>query len=77
MNLQEYRENRARFPLAELRKYCGQWVAFTPDGRRIVASSEDLATLDGLIVAAGEDPERVGLERIDLEDTYLGAAEFH
>jgi hypothetical protein len=45
------------------------------DGRRIIASSEDLATLDRLIVAAGEDPQQAGLERIDFEDVFLGGAE--
>jgi antitoxin (DNA-binding transcriptional repressor) of toxin-antitoxin stability system len=75
MNPHEYRENRARFPLAELVKYDGQWVAFSRDGRRIIASSDDLATLDRLVVAAGEDPEQVALERIELEDSYLGGAE--
>jgi hypothetical protein len=75
MNLEDYRENRARFPLAELLKYRGQWVAFSSDGRRIVASSDDLATLDTLIVVAGENPEQVALERIEFEDSFLGGAE--
>jgi hypothetical protein len=75
VNNQLYRENRSRFPLTELAKYQGQWVAFTLDGRRIIASSEDLATLDKLVIAAGEDPSKVALERIDLEGTYLGGAE--
>ncbi len=75
MNPREYRENRARFPFAELAKYRGQWVAFSPDGRRIIASSEALAALDSLVTSAGEDPEQVGLERIEFEDSYLGGAE--
>ena len=75
MNLQEYRENRARFPLAELQKYHGQWVAFSPDGRRIIAASEDLAALDRLVVAAGEDPEQLAFERIEPDDFFLGGAE--
>ena len=69
------RENRARFPLSELAKYYGQWVAFSLDGRRIIASSEDLATLDNLVVTVGEDPEQIALERIALDDIYLGGAE--
>lgn len=75
MNPQEYQDNRARLPLAELAKYQGQWVAFSLDGRRIIASSDDLAALDNLVVAAGEDPERVAYERIELDDVYLGGAE--
>ena len=75
MNPQQYRENRAHFPRAELAKYHGQWVAFSLDGRRLIASSEDLVTLDELVVAAGEDPEQVAFERIEVDDIFLGGAE--
>jgi hypothetical protein len=75
MNPQAYRENRARFPIAQLKAYEGQWVAFSMDGRRIIASSEDLGTLDKLILDAGENPEQVALERIELDDVLLGGAE--
>jgi hypothetical protein len=77
MMTQEYRENRARFSEAELAKYRGQWVAFSLDGRNIVASSADLEKMDELVTAAGEDPERVALERIDGDDCFLGGAELH
>jgi hypothetical protein len=77
VNTQEYRENRARFPVAELAKYRGQWVAFSLDGRKIIASNEDLSKIDSLVAAAGEDPEQVALERIDLDDFCLGGAETH
>jgi hypothetical protein len=75
MKPQEYRENRARFPRSELLKSQGQWVAFSPDGRRIIAANEDLATLDRVVVAAGEDPQRAALERIESDDVCLGGAE--
>jgi len=75
VDVRAYQENRARFPLRELAKYQGQWVAFSLDGARIIASSEDLITLDRLIIELGEDPEQVALERIDLDDVCLGGAE--
>ena len=75
MQLQEFQTNRARIPLAEIMKHRGQWIAISSDGRRIVAADADLATLDSLVAAAGEDPENVALERIECDDVYLGAAE--
>ena len=75
MNQQEYLKNRARFSPKELLKFDGQWVAFSKDGRRIIATSEDLAALDSLVVATGEDPENVAFERIEMDDTCLGGAE--
>ncbi len=75
MNLTEYRKNRACLPREELARHQGQWVAFTLDGRKIIASHKDLATLDSLVVAAGEDPEKIALERIEQDETCLGGAE--
>ena len=75
MNVDKYRENRARIPVAELMKLQNQWVAFSMDGSAIIAAHEDLARLDSLLVSAGINPEMVALERIDLGDTCLGGAE--
>jgi hypothetical protein len=75
MDTQQLRENRALFPAAELAPYRGQWVAFTMDGRRVLASARTLGELDALLVALGEDPEKVALEFLDCEDNYLGGAE--
>ena len=59
----------------ELRQYDGKWVAFSADGTRIIAAAQNLAELDKLVIAAGEDPESVGFERIELDDSSLGGAE--
>ena len=75
MDTRQLRENRSLFPIAELMRYRGQWVAFSLDGRRIVASAVALGELDALLVRQGEDPEQVALEFIDVEDSYLGRAE--
>jgi hypothetical protein len=71
-----YQRNRAKFPVEELREYVGQWVAFSPDGSRIIAGAPSIAELDPLISAAGEDPEDVPLERIEIGESILGGAEF-
>lgn len=62
-------------PIDELLKHRGRWVAFSPDGRRIVASSANLRELDALIQAAGEDPEEVLFEQIPDGDFIQSGAE--
>ena len=78
VTLSVYEANRSRFKAEEMANYKGQWVAFSPDGSRIVANSGDLGELDRLVVAAGEDPETVGIERIsdDCDESgFLGGIE--
>jgi hypothetical protein len=72
MDMQEYLRNRAAFPLAELAKHRGEWVAWSPDGRRIVASSRNPDDLDDLVRAAGEDPENCPIEGIPDADCVIG-----
>jgi hypothetical protein len=73
-----YRENRAKFPLDELRKRDGQWVAFSADGLRIVASATTITELSNKVRAVHENLRDLVLERIEMESTdiNLGAAEF-
>ncbi len=72
-----YRQNRAAFPLDELRKRNGQWVAFSADGKRIVAGAATLSELADRVRALQQDMRDVVLERIELEsaEINLGAAE--
>jgi len=75
VDTRQLRENRSLFSTTELMRYRGQWVAFSLDGRRIVASAPALGELDARLVELKEDPEQVALEFIDFEDTYLGGPE--
>jgi hypothetical protein len=70
--MQEYLKNRATFSMEELAKHRGEWIAWSPDGRRIVAGARDPEALDDLIRAAGEDPEECPVEGIPDTDTVLG-----
>jgi hypothetical protein len=72
MNMQEYLKNRTAFPLEELAKHRGEWVAWNPDGTRLVATSRDPESLDDLIRAAGEDPENCPITGIPDSDSVLG-----
>src|SRR5207249_3393391 len=42
-------DSPADFPLEELQKHRGRWVAFSADGRRLVASGVTLAEVDALV----------------------------
>jgi hypothetical protein len=72
-----YRENRARFPVEELRKWDGQWVAFSADGQHILAGAQTITELADRVRALREDLRDVVLERLEMESTEinLGAAE--
>ena len=72
MNMQEYLKNRSIFPLAELAKHRGEWVAWSPDGTRLVAFSRDPDALDALVLAAGENPEDCPIEGIPESDCVVG-----
>jgi hypothetical protein len=60
---------------AELEQYRGNWIAFSADGSRIIATSPTLAGLDARVRAAGEDPEQVLLERIPSGDSIGSGSE--
>jgi hypothetical protein len=72
----KFLENRGKFPLDELARRAGRWVAWSPDGARIVADADDPKALDGLVCDAGEDPERCIMEGIPAEDAVIGGAAF-
>jgi hypothetical protein len=67
-------EHRAAFPVEALAPYAGRWIAWSPDGSRIVADSEAPEDLDERILAAGEDPERCVVEGIPATDAMLGGS---
>jgi hypothetical protein len=78
MFTQEFWKNRAQFPHEELAKYRGQWVAFSADGCRIVASAATLEALEDRLEATGEDAQQLLLEGLPgpEDDSFLGAEEF-
>src|SRR5436190_96783 len=49
-------ENRNKFPLEELAKYNGQYVAWIPDGSGIHDSDPDPIALRARIRASGDEP---------------------
>jgi hypothetical protein len=67
--------NRAVFPVEELAKHAGRWVAWSPDGTRIAASAASPELLDGILEASGEDPALCVVEGIPDDDALLGEAD--
>jgi hypothetical protein len=66
--------NRAAFPVDELEKYAGKWVAFNPDCTKIVAAHEDTEELIKLVEQAGFDPQLVWFEGVPEGAIYGGFA---
>jgi hypothetical protein len=64
-------ENREKFPPEELAKYEGQYVAWSWDGTRIVASGADEEEVFKKLDAAGIDSSRVVFSYVDSMDTGI------
>jgi len=69
----KFLEHRAALPATALIPYAGRWIAWSPDGARIVAVSPAPEDLDDRIRAAGEDPERCVVEGVPTTDAMLVA----
>jgi hypothetical protein len=66
--------NRAVFPVEELAKYAGQWVAWSPDGTHIAASAPSPDLLDGILEENGMNPILCVVEGIPDDDPLIGEA---
>jgi len=71
-NRRRFLENRQRFPLEELAKYMGCWIAWSPDGTRVVASAVNLDDLENLVRESGEDSTQCVIEGIPEQETVIG-----
>jgi hypothetical protein len=54
-----YIANRNKFPIEELAKHAGKYVAWSLDGTRILADGDDEDEVDQKLIAAGIDPGQV------------------
>ena len=66
--------NRALFPIEELGRYTGLWVAWNADGTRIAASAPTPELLERILEENGENPTNCVLEGIP-SDATIGEAD--
>jgi hypothetical protein len=71
MDMQEFLKNRRQFPPEELEKYSGRYVAWSPDGTRIIASDDDQIRLDTTIRDLGYDPAEVLVSSVPYPDEVI------
>ncbi len=70
--MRAFREGRAQFPHEDLAKHAGEWVAFSADGRRLLAAAVDLLDLEHALTRAGIDAREVVFEQVVAGDSQLG-----
>jgi hypothetical protein len=69
MNMSEFLKNRSTFLPADLEKY----VAWSPDGKQIIAADSDPTHVVALVKAAGFDPAECVLSSVPAaEEVVLG-----
>ena len=64
-DIRDYSENRRHFPLEELAKYAGLHVAFSPDGKHILASGPDRQAVRQELRKRGIHPSQVVHSYVD------------
>jgi hypothetical protein len=73
LDLSQFNKNRLAFPPEELLQYRGQYIAWSPDGSRIIAGDRDFLKLDDTVKGLGYDPSEVSYETVPDADIILGA----
>jgi hypothetical protein len=66
----KFYENRYRFPVEELMKYNGRYVAWFPDGSGIFDSDPNPIVLEDRIAATGDEVAMYPIESIT-DETYV------
>ena len=71
MDMQRFQKNRQEFPVEELARYAGKYVAWSPDGTHILASNEDELQLANAVQAPGHNSAEVLIAFVPSEDDVL------
>jgi hypothetical protein len=73
MDMYEFTKNRLAFPPEELLQYRGKYIAWSPDGKRVIASDKDPGRLDDMVTELGYDPSEVVFDSVPDVDIIMGA----
>jgi hypothetical protein len=71
MDMKVFQSNRQRFPAEELARYAGQFVAWSADGTRILASDRDELRLVNALPEAGLSSAETLIAFVPAEDEIL------
>ena len=71
MDIQTFQKNRELFPPEILNQFAGKFVAWSPDGTRILASDEDEFRLAKTIREAGHDSAEILIAFVPAVDEVL------
>jgi hypothetical protein len=71
MDMREFLGNRGQVSAAELEKYVGKYVAWSPDGKRILAADEDPLKVVAAVKSAGFDPAECVLSSVPSPDEVV------
>ena len=70
-DLGKFHENWVAFPREELLRHAGQFVAWSPDGLRILASGETEEVVEANLVAIGIHPSQAVVGYVPPPDMVL------
>jgi hypothetical protein len=69
--MQQFLANRSRFPPNELARYLGKYIAWSPDGTRILAGDDDLERVAAAVEDQGYDPSEIVLSSVPFPDEVI------
>jgi hypothetical protein len=73
MDMRDFLKNRSQVSPAELQRFAGKYVAWSPDGKRILAADDDPLKVVAAVRSAGFDPSECVMSSIPApEEVVLG-----
>jgi hypothetical protein len=71
VDMHQFLTNRQQFPPDELARYAGEYIAWSPDGTRILASDDDLEKVAAAVEVQGYDPSEIVLSSVPFPDEVI------